>query len=118
MASQLDDDFAPGAAQHDQNLRLRQHFACAVAEILDRREEQHQKPSTAFAHQLAEVAFEWSQTALGPDLERFAKHGKRTKVGPEDVVFACRKNDVLHDVIQREAGKLRSGRQKTAQRER
>ena len=114
-SSQLEDDFAP-AAQHDHKLRLRQHFGCAVAEILDSREQQHLKPSTAFAQQLAEVAYNWCETALGPDLERFARHGKRTKVGAEDVVFACRKNDVLHDLMEREAQKLRSVRQKTAQK--
>ena len=79
----LDDDFAPVA---DRSRALRTHFAAAVAEILDAKDDRtdDRLPVTkAFAQQLAEVSWSWTTTALAPDLERFAKHAKRLKIASE-----------------------------------
>ena len=104
----LDDDFAPVA---DRSRTLRTHFAAGVAEILDAegdRADGRLPLTKAFAQQLAEVSWSWTTTALAPDLERFAKHAKRSKIAPEDVLLAARKNEVTYALIDREAQKLRS----------
>lgn len=110
MASQ-DDDFAHAPLALNPKQRLRAQFASAVAEVIDERRSAGTSGlniSSDFAAQLTEVAFDWATTALAPDLERFAKHGKRTKIAPEDVVLAGRKSSATHSALKRAAAELRS----------
>ena len=103
-----DDVFAERA---DRSVVLRQHFAAAVAAVLDADDDQvgtRPAASAGFAQNLSEVAWTWTTTALAPDLEAFARHAKRTKVGVEDVLLAARKNETTHALMEREAAKLRS----------
>ena len=101
-----DDDFAPAA---DRTATLRANFAAAVATILegDDVEADGSVPrlpvSAGFAAHLTEVSWTWTTTALAPDLEAFARHAKRQKVGPDDVVLAARKNETTHSLLEREA---------------
>ena len=116
MSASEDDAFAPAK---DRRQTLRTAFALAVAEILDagRGDEGGNDTggnsgrlpiSKAAAQQLTEVAWSWTTTALAPDLERFAKHAKRSKVAPEDVLLAARKNEVTHNHIVREMKTLKA----------
>ena len=113
-----DDDDGAFASQADRSRALRQHFAAAIAAVLDSNDtsEAAARPpaSTSFAAQLTEVAWTWTTTALAPDLESFARHAKRTKIGVEDVMLAARKNDVTHALIEREAARLRSANKRKA----
>ena len=105
-----DDDFA---AHTDRQTVLRQNFAAGVATVLDANDSASRLPtSTGFATALTEIAWTWSTTALAPDLEAFARHAKRAKVGVEDVLLAARKNEVSHALVEREGQKLRSLRNK------
>ena len=109
-----DDDFAERA---DRTVVLRQNFAAAVAAVLDEaadREPRRPQPSSTFAQALADVAWSWTTTALAPDLEAFARHAKRSKIGVDDVLLASRKNEVTHALMEREAANLRTVRQKGA----
>ena len=66
-----DDDFAAGQV-NDRTQHLRSQFAAAVADILDGKgddSEARPRPTRAFAQQLTEVAWQWTTTALAPDLE-------------------------------------------------
>lgn len=104
-----DEFVAPG----DRSVLLRSHFAAAVATVLEADDSvggARPPASTAFAAQLTEVAWTWATTALAPDIEAFARHSKRTKIGPEDVVLAARKNEATHGLLGREAARLRSVR--------
>ena len=110
-----DDDFA---APVDLRMRtLRNQFAVAVADVLDGEGEAEMGArsslplSKAFAQQLTETTWMWATTALAPDLERFAKHAKRTVIKPEDVVLAARKNEVTHVLLDRVAQRLCDKRQ-------
>ena len=102
------------AAPVDRTRTLRTHFAVAVADVLDGEGDadaatSERLPITkAFAQQLTETAWTWATTALAPDLERFARHAKRSKVAPEDVLLAARKNEVTYALVDREAQRLRS----------
>ena len=114
-AMSADDDFA---APVDLRMRtLRNQFAVAVADVLDGEGEAEMGArsslplSKAFAQQLTETTWMWATTALAPDLERFAKHAKRTVIKPEDVVLAARKNEVTHVLLDREAQRLCDKRQ-------
>ena len=102
-----DDDFA---SQADRTTTLRQNFAAAIASVLDTNDPNDTRrplPSAAFAAQLTEVAWQWTTTALAPDLEAFSRHAKRAKISAEDVVLAARKNEQTHAVVEREAAKLK-----------
>lgn len=111
-----DDDFR---SQADRTTVLRQHFAAAVAAVLDADDTAdaaaRPPPSASFAAQLTEVAWTWTTTALAPDLEAFARHAKRSKIGVEDVLLAARKNDVTHALVEREATRMRSVRRKVGE---
>lgn len=111
MADSEDDDFAE---QSDRSTVLRQNFASAVAAVLDEAEEANARlpASAGFAAQLAEVAWTWTTTALAPDLEAFARHAKRARIGVEDVLLAARKNEATAQLMEREAAKLRSVKRK------
>jgi hypothetical protein len=108
MVDTDDDDFASAV---DRSAALRAAFAAAVAAVLD--EEPADKtgpsPSTGFAAQLTEVAWQWTTTSLAPDLEAFARHAKRAKVGMDDVVLAARRNEVTHELLERTAAQSRGG---------
>ena len=107
-ASQDDFQEAP-----DRATLLRGQWAAAVAEVLDEWPEPRKPPlSTTFAQNLTEVSWTWVTTALAPDLEAFARHSNRAQVGPADVVLAARKNEVTHAIMEQEAGRLRSVKQK------
>ena len=67
-------------------------------------------PSAAFAAQLTEVAWQWTTTALAPDLEAFSRHAKRAKISVEDVILATRKNEATQALVEREAAKLKTKR--------
>ena len=111
MAESEDDAFA---SQADRTTILRQNFAAAVAGVLDADDKPSRLPcSPSFATQLAEVSWSWTTTALAPDLEAFARHAKRSKIGVEDVLLAGRKTEATHALLEREAAKLRSVRHKS-----
>jgi centromere protein S len=118
MNESQDDDFAETA---DRSTLLRQNFAAAIAAVLDAdsndAEEAAARPaaSASFAAQLTEVAWMWTTTALAPDLEAFARHGKRAKIGVEDVLLAARKNEATLELMEREAAKLRSVKRKVGE---
>lgn len=105
-----DDDFAGG---HDRTQHLRTQFAAAVAEVLDAKgnggsaSEALPRPTQAFAQQLTEVAWQWTTTALAPDLEAFQKHSKRSVIAADDVLLAARKNEATHALLCEEADRLR-----------
>ena len=107
-----DDDFAGGAA--DNAVHLRSQFAAAVGTILDGHDGLHCPPSTAFAQQLTEVAYQWATTALAPDLEAFQRHSGRKQIGAEDVLLAGRKNETTHDLLVAEAERLRRSMKESA----
>ena len=85
-----------------------------MAAVLDERRQP--PPSHAFAQQLTELTWMWTTTALAPDLERFAQHAKRSRVAPEDVVLASRKNEVTHALINGASQRLK-GTNKRKERE-
>ena len=103
----LDDDFAADA--QDRTGLLRQHFAAAVTELVDGDDADVRLPaSKSFVQQLTEVAWSWTTTALAPDLESFARHAKRSKVGAEDVLLAARKNEGTHALLESAAAGLKA----------
>ena len=106
------DDFDERAP--DRSSLLRSQFAAAVGAVLDTSLAESDKPpaSPAFAQQLTEVAYSWATTALAPDLEAFARHSKRAQVGPEDVVLAARKNDMTHELVERESTRARQDKKR------
>jgi hypothetical protein len=112
------DDFAP---VHDRMHALRSQFALAVASVVDNKTASGALDaggpvtlavSPMFVQQLAEVAWTWTTCSLAPDLEKFAKHGKRNKIGAEDVLLAARKNSVTQSLVEKEARRIRPVRQK------
>ena len=110
-----DDEFAEPA---DRSTVLRSNFAAAVATVLDEEGEQSAASlpaSAGFAAALTEVAWTWTTQALAPDLEAFAQHAKRAKIGVEDVVLAARKNETTKALVEREAANMRSVRRKTGE---
>lgn len=106
------DDFQPAAP--DRATLLRKHFALAVTSVLDERcgDDATPRPTTEMVQQLTEVAWSWTVSALAPDLERFAKHAKRTRIAPDDVLLAARKSPATEVMLEREAAKLRSVKRK------
>ena len=111
MGDSEDDDFA---SQADRSTMLRQNFAAALAAVLDANDSDEAAsrppPSAAFAAQLTEVAWQWTTTALAPDLEAFSRHAKRAKISVEDVILATRKNEATQALVEREAAKLKTKR--------
>ena len=110
----MSDEDADFASQVDRTSVLRSNFAAGVASVIDANdtEEAALPVSAAFVEQLTEVVWSWTTTALAPDLEAFARHAKRAKVTPEDVVLAARKNDTTAALLQREAAKQRAVKRK------
>ncbi|KAG0211812.1 hypothetical protein BGX28_007402 [Mortierella sp. GBA30] len=54
---------------------------------------------------LSELVFAQAET-LGKDLEKFAKHAKRSTVNVDDVKLATRRNASLYELIAQEAERL------------
>lgn len=110
MLADDEDDFAAPVA--DRTSLCRAQFASAVACVLEATAADSTThvptASTTFAQHLTDIAFDWTSTALGPDLSRFASHAGRRKVGIEDVLLAGRKNDATLRLLEQEAASLRS----------
>lgn len=101
------DDFA--AVPPSREARAKEHFYAAVTALLESEEPPLGLPPTpAFAQQLSELGYEWATSALGPDLDAFRKHAKRSSVQPDDVVLAARKNSTTRELIEREAARLKA----------
>lgn len=116
MASQ--DDFESHA---DRPTLAKQHLSAAVVAALE--EKDNDAVTTAdgpplskeVMWQITELVFDWTSTALAPDLEAFMRHSKRNTIGVEDVQLAARKNPCTRQLIDGEASRLKE--QKQAARE-
>ena len=47
--------------------------------------------STETAKHVVDLVWDWTTTALAPDLEAFMRHSKRSTIGVEDVQLSARK---------------------------
>uniref|UniRef100_A0A7S4C142 Centromere protein S n=1 Tax=Chrysotila carterae TaxID=13221 RepID=A0A7S4C142_CHRCT len=101
-----DDDFAP---ELDRASKCKAQFTQAVLAVVE-----EESPSLAVscvskeaAHQIAELAWDWTVTSLAPDLERFVQHRGRGLVGTEDVALAARRNPLTKRLIEAEARRIK-----------
>mmetsp|Transcript_39809 Transcript_39809/g.84867 ORF Transcript_39809/g.84867 Transcript_39809/m.84867 type:complete len:129 (-) Transcript_39809:617-1003(-) len=111
-----DGDFAPAA---DRKAQCKAHLTQAVFAIIDA-EQPHLdlEISKAFAHQLAQLVWEWTTNSLAPDLELFVRHRGRAIVGMEDVQLAARRNPRTKELIDAVAQRLRQQKSDAAESKR
>ena len=112
MASQ--DDFE---SQADRPSLAKQHLSAAIVTALE--EKENDATTTAGGPplskeamlQITELVWDWTTTALAPDLEAFMRHSKRSIIGVEDVQLAARKNVRTRQLIDGEASRLKEHKQ-------
>ncbi|CAO3566168.1 unnamed protein product [Mortierella alpina] len=95
-------------SEHDEGLRERLKAAIwyAVGEICEsQRAELNVVITPQLIASLAELVFAQAET-LGKDLEKFARHAKRSTINVDDVKLATRRNASLYELIGQEADRL------------
>ena len=93
----------------------KQHLSSAVLAALEEGAENGPTVSTETAKHVVDLVWDWTTTALAPDLEAFMRHSKRSTIGVEDVQLSARKNARTKAFIDEEARRLRSRKTETGE---
>ena len=104
------DDFQ---AQPARSTLAKQQLAAAVLAALEDGQQSGPTLSKAAAHAVVDLVWDWTTTALAPDLEAFMRHSKRNTIGVEDVQLAARKNPRTKAIIAKEVQRLKALKEET-----
>ena len=98
------DDFQ---AQPARSTLAKQQLGAAVIAALEDGPAMGPALSKDAVHAMVDLVWDWTTTALAPDLEAFMRHSKRNTIGAEDVQLAARKNARTKAIIADEAQRLK-----------
>ena len=104
------DDFQ---AQPARSTLAKQQLAAAVIAALEDGQQSGPALSKDAAHAMVDLVWDWTTTALAPDLEAFMRHSKRNTIGVEDVQLAARKNPRTKAIIAEEVQRLKALKEET-----
>ena len=104
------DDFQ---AQPARSTLAKQQLAAAVLAALEDGQQSGPALSKDAAHAMVDLVWDWTTTALAPDLEAFMRHSKRNTIGVEDVQLAARKNPRTKAIIAEEVQRLKALKEET-----
>ena len=110
MMDASQDDFQ---AQPARSTLAKQQLSAAVIAALEDGPATGPALSKDAAHAVVDLVWDWTTTALAPDLEAFMRHSKRSIIGVEDVQLAARKNACTKAVIAEEAQRLKAIKEET-----
>ena len=110
MDASQDDDFQ---AQPARSTLAKQQLAAAVIAVLEDEPATGPALSKDAAHAVVDLVWDWTTTALAPDLEAFMRHSKRNTIGVEDVQLAARKNPRTKAIIAEEVQRLKALKEET-----
>ena len=110
MDASQDDDFQ---AQPARSTLAKQQLAAAVIAALEDGDTTGPALSKDAAHAVVDLVWDWTTTALAPDLEAFMRHSKRNTIGAEDVQLAARKNPRTKAIIAEEIQRLKALKEET-----
>ena len=110
MDASQDDDFQ---AQPARSTLAKQQLAAAVIAALEDGHSAGPALSKDAAHAVVDLVWDWTTTALAPDLEAFMRHSKRNTIGAEDVQLAARKNPRTKAIIAEEVQRLKALKEET-----
>mmetsp|Transcript_7476 Transcript_7476/g.14956 ORF Transcript_7476/g.14956 Transcript_7476/m.14956 type:complete len:134 (+) Transcript_7476:1-402(+) len=98
-------------AQPARSTLAKQQLAAAVIAALEDGPATGPALSKEAAASCVDLVWDWTTTALAPDLEAFMRHSKRSTIGVEDVQLAARKNARTKALIIDEANRLKDLKQ-------
>ena len=101
--------------QPERSTLARQQLSAAVIAALEEEGPGSSGPplSEEVVKELTALVWDWTTTALAPDLEAFMRHSKRNTIGVEDVQLAARKNPRTKAIIAEEVQRLKALREET-----
>jgi len=101
-------------AQPERGTLAKQQLSASVlAALEDASKDDGPLLSKEAAEAIVDLVWDWTTTALAPDLEAFMRHSKRSTIGVEDVQLAARKNVRTKALINEECQQLKAVKQKT-----
>ena len=102
------DDFQ---AQPTRSTLAKQQLASTVIAALEDSRATGPALSKEAVAAVVDLVWDWTTTALAPDLEAFMRHSKRSTIGVEDVQLAARKNARTKALIIDEAERIKDLKQ-------
>ena len=96
--------------QPERKSLAKQHLSAAVLAALEEGPADAPTVSQDTAKLMVDLVWDWTTTALAPDLQAFMRHSKRSTIGVEDVQLAARKNERTKKLIDEEAQRLKDNK--------
>ncbi len=114
-ACQMDDAASQDEfqAQPARGVLAKQQLSASVLAAIEEAPADGPQLSQEATKAMVDLVWDWTTTALAPDLEAFMRHSKRSTIGVEDVQLAARKNARTSALINEECQRLKDIKQAT-----